>query len=530
MEEEQRGEQSELARLQRENAALLAANRLLEEENAALLSRLAQQLAGEEEKHDSLWPIRQRLMRPTGAPASPLLEEIRDGLEKSTEEYKNDDPKGKEEADEKSTTNTVVTTDDKTVEEPVLSPRSTQREKIISEIIETERRYVTDLTLLHHLFRNPLYSTMFEDDESVLTKSEFNAVFSNSETLLHLNGQFLSDLKDAPRDGFGKVFLQYAPMFKLYATFCAGLSRSFDTIKVLRTRPQSQAILKLIEKLPDLRQLPLESFLSLPMQRVLRYVLFLETLDKNTDPSHPDKANVQAALARLRVIATTVNESVAALDRQHHLVELKETLFECPFEVIAPFRKFVREGNLRKITSKFVLEDWYILLNDVLIYCSRWSPQHLLYKGHIDLRTAWVRDLPDSAHLQNILQLVAPQKTFTFYFETSDEKASWMTSLQNCISVLVEADPKLLEKRGRVKPRLPSSGFYAVLRKLFSYTPQDIEEEKEDPPDLDEFVLLGEDKPPGSVGVDAPPHKLVRLSEALKEEQQFNDNVYWKVD
>jgi hypothetical protein len=77
-------------------------------------------------------------------------------------------------------------------------------------------------------------------------KDEFDGVFGNSETLLHLNAQFLEDLRAAPRDGIGSVFESFAPMFRLYSNFCANFSRSFDTVKVLRARPASAAILKLV--------------------------------------------------------------------------------------------------------------------------------------------------------------------------------------------------------------------------------------------------------------------------------------------
>lgn len=33
-----------------------------------------------------------------------------------------------------------------------------------------------------------------------------------------------------------------------------------------------------------------------------------------------------------------------------------------------PARKFVREGRLMKVTSRFVVETYYFLFNDMLIY------------------------------------------------------------------------------------------------------------------------------------------------------------------
>jgi hypothetical protein len=313
------------------------------------------------------------------------------------------------------------------------------------------------------------------------------------------------------------------------------------------------------------------------MQRVLRYVLFLETLDKHTDEvrffqkknkngfgshlffvkSHPDKKHVQAALAKLRVIAAVVNDSVNVQDKAKRLLELH--IAECPFELVSvlfcffvsttgltlvqvqPFRKLVREGPISKITSIAVVEDHYVLLSDVLVYTTKW-PQYLAYKGHVPLGPCWVRDLPDSKHLKNMIQLVAPSKvsfgfcvslfvffsnlrpfqTFTFFFPEVEQKMGWLKDLSDCIAALVQHDPTLVEQRGKVKPRHPSSNFYAVLRSVFGYSPEMIEEEKEEPQDLDEFVLIGSS--------DATPHGVIRVSEFADEEKQFGEFAFWRAE
>jgi hypothetical protein len=486
--------EDELQRLRSDNERLMQANRALEKEVETLKTRLG--------KHDQLWPIREHLM----------LRGVQHDAPPSKDKQEEEEPKNAQ------VENAVASS---------LSPRSSQREQIITEIIETERRYVKDLHLLQQLFRNAFLTAIQDGDDSVITQEEFETVFSNAETLLLLNTRLLDELTAANRDTVGAVFVEFAPLFKLYAAFCAGLSRALDVIKVLRNRPGSAALLKRVEQIKDLRQLQLESFLILPMQRVLRYVLFLETLEKNTDDSHPDKENVKTALSRLRLIATTVNESVSVLDRAHHLLELNSALSDCPFELVVPARRFVKEGSVKKITSRFVIEDWYVLLSDVLIYCTKrhQQPLQLTYKGHIWLDTAWQRDLPDREHLKNILQLVAPAKTFTFYFDSAEEKKEWREAIDQCIARLVAADPTLLNKRGKVKARHPTSGFYTVLRNLFSYAPEQIEEEKEAPNDLDEFVLISSNG-----------HGVVRVSELNAEEKQFsveahfNEFNYWKVE
>jgi hypothetical protein len=78
-----------------------------------------------------------------------------------------------------------------------------------------------------------------------------------------------------------------------------------------------------------------------------------------------------------------------------------------------PARKFVREGRLMKVTSRFVVETYYFLFNDMLIYAYKKNIganftlkgmlEHYSYAtilnlmlGKIPMGTTWIRDLPDS--------------------------------------------------------------------------------------------------------------------------------------
>jgi hypothetical protein len=78
-----------------------------------------------------------------------------------------------------------------------------------------------------------------------------------------------------------------------------------------------------------------------------------------------------------------------------------------------PARKFVREGRLMKVTSRFVVETYYFLFNDMLIYAYKkniganftlkgmlehnsFATILSLMLGKIPMGTTWIRDLPDS--------------------------------------------------------------------------------------------------------------------------------------
>jgi hypothetical protein len=64
-----------------------------------------------------------------------------------------------------------------------------------------------------------------------------------------------------------------------------------------------------------------------------------------------------------------------------------------------------------------------------------------------------------------------------------------------------------------VQPRHPSSNFFLVLRSVFGYAPDMIEQPLEQPLDLDEFVLIS------SSG--AAPHSVVKVATQTHEQTEY---------
>jgi hypothetical protein len=64
-------------------------------------------------------------------------------------------------------------------------------------------------------------------------------------------------------------------------------------------------------------------------------------------------------------------------------------------QIVTPTRRFVKQGKLVKITSRFVKETLFYLFNDVLIYGYEVMGSYI-FKGEISMGTTWVRDLPNT--------------------------------------------------------------------------------------------------------------------------------------
>jgi hypothetical protein len=64
------------------------------------------------------------------------------------------------------------------------------------------------------------------------------------------------------------------------------------------------------------------------VQRIPRYELLLRDLLRITPPDHPDHDNLQAALDKVKVIASYINESKRVADRAERMHELTTNVYD----------------------------------------------------------------------------------------------------------------------------------------------------------------------------------------------------------
>lgn len=70
-----------------------------------------------------------------------------------------------------------------------MQKRAEFRKNVITELVVTEEKYVSDLTQIINNIKKPLAST------NILDHKEIEEIFSNIDEVRNLNESFLSDLK-----------------------------------------------------------------------------------------------------------------------------------------------------------------------------------------------------------------------------------------------------------------------------------------------------------------------------------------------
>lgn len=80
------------------------------------------------------------------------------------------------------------------------------------------------------------------------------------------------------------------------------------------------------EGVKKLQRLDLSSFLIQPIQRIPRYELLLKDLIKHTWPSHPDYADLQLALLKIKEAAKLLNRAKSYNESREEILNLKQKL------------------------------------------------------------------------------------------------------------------------------------------------------------------------------------------------------------
>ncbi|KAG8196563.1 hypothetical protein JTE90_003576 [Oedothorax gibbosus] len=187
-----------------------------------------------------------------------------------------------------------------------IKKRKEQRDCIITELLQTEKDYLSDLKLLQDIFlRNPT--------EAKQKGIDIPTLFGNLDEVIDVAGRLLRRLQKVSRDNqlIGECFVDMSDELKeIYGHYC----RNHDEVNSIvdKIEPQSAAGQFLSHKIELMKRqtncFDLPSMLIKPVQRILKYPLLLNELLKCTEDSHADKQWLIQATNLMTDVAAAVNE------------------------------------------------------------------------------------------------------------------------------------------------------------------------------------------------------------------------------
>ncbi|BGP15516.1 hypothetical protein JCM10213_006584 [Rhodosporidiobolus nylandii] len=295
-----------------------------------------------------------------------------------------------------------------------LADNPVKREAVLKEIVETEQTYLRGLEELCGIYvasaSVPISRSGTGKKESVVPTAERRAVFGNIEAIRDFHRKiFLPDVLAAARAGgnsmevaarVSEVFVHHARALKIYSSYINGFDDALARIQTWAkssTRPSTapggasafvtydasakiaaslsssqkkriKTWLKRSRSHPSHSQISLESYLLLPVQRIPRYRLLLESLlscspihtptdlanavgdlaasDESAPRFEPHPLIVQA-VAEMDAVAQVLNESKRENEgRAQLLVWQNRITRKFKSSLVQPHRALLRSGNM----------------------------------------------------------------------------------------------------------------------------------------------------------------------------------------
>ncbi|TMS23511.1 Rho guanine nucleotide exchange factor 38 [Larimichthys crocea] len=210
-----------------------------------------------------------------------------------------------------------------------------RRAKVIHELVQTEKDYLTDLELCIREVVQPLRNVQVVDVDRLFTNME--TVCEVSAALLHRLNEAMAD-PDPEAVVIGEVFIQAkAALEDVYKIYCYHHDDANMSLKTYEKEEEikqhfTTCVLALKGK-PNL--LDMGSLIIKPVQRIMKYPLLLRELWQATPEDHPDCRPLQEAFTAAKIINVNINE------------------FKRRKDIVMKYKRLEDEGTLRGKLHKF---------------------------------------------------------------------------------------------------------------------------------------------------------------------------------
>ncbi|XP_055022835.1 rho guanine nucleotide exchange factor 26 [Boleophthalmus pectinirostris] len=299
-----------------------------------------------------------------------------------------------------------------------LSERLTQeerkRQEAIFEVISSEHSYLHSLEVLIRMFKN---STELSE---AMTKTEHHHLFSNITDVCEASKKFFSELEERHQQSIvihdiSDIVCKHAESnFDPYITYCSNEVYQQRTLQRLVSKnPAFKEVLTRIESDPDCRNLPMISFLILPMQRITRLPLLMDTICHKTPKDSAQYEECKKALQAVSKVVRKCNEGARTMERTEMMYTINSQLeFKIkPFPLVSSSRWMVKRGELTafvedsgiflKRTSR--QQVYFFLFNDVLIVTKKKSEESYTVIDYALRDEIWVGScLPEDVSLSPV--------------------------------------------------------------------------------------------------------------------------------
>lgn len=330
---------------------------------------------------------------------------------------------------------------DKLDQHPEMKETNEQKlHKIASELLLTERAYVSRLNLLDQVF----YCKLLEEANRGSFPAEMvNKIFSNISSINAFHSKFLlpelekrmQEWETTPR--IGDILQKLAPFLKMYGEYVKGFDNAVELVKNMTERvPQFKAVTEEIQRQKICGSLTLQHHMLEPIQRIPRYEMLLKDYLKKLSPESPDWNDAKKSLEIISTAASHSNSAIRKMENLKKLLEIYEMLGE-EEDIVNPSNELIKEGQILKLAARntSAQERYLFLFNNMLLYC---VPRFSLVGSKFTVRTRVGIDGMKVVETHNeeyphTFQVSGKERTLELQASSEQDKEEWIKALQESI-------------------------------------------------------------------------------------------------
>ncbi|KAF9568221.1 rho guanine nucleotide exchange factor scd1 [Agrocybe pediades] len=242
------------------------------------------------------------------------------------------------------------------------NPKDSEKNNIIREMVETERKYVQDLEIMQK-YSNALSQANLMDQDTI------HLLFPNLNKLLNFQRKFLIRLESTAEQPWqeqrwGQHFLESEDEFIVYEPYCANYTNATE---LMLANEQNLAPLNHLINVKG--ELP--GLLIKPIQRICKYPLLLDSLIKACSPStyaHYDELKRGSDAAKR--ITDKINEAQRRAENEQTVKSLHSRIDDWKGHHLENFGELLLD-DVFVVTKSDIDREYHVFLFERIILCCK---------------------------------------------------------------------------------------------------------------------------------------------------------------
>ncbi|XP_047466493.1 pleckstrin homology domain-containing family G member 3 isoform X4 [Mugil cephalus] len=385
------------------------------------------------------------------------------------------------------------------------NPKLTYVDRVVMEIIETERMYVRDLRSIVEDYLAHIIDT----GNLPIRPEQVCSLFGNIEDIYEFNSELLQCLDMCENDpvAIAQCFVNKSEDFEIYTQYCTNYPNSVASLTdCMRSKTLAKFFMDRQASLK--RSLPLGSYLLKPVQRILKYHLLLQEIAKHFDPDEEGYEVIQEAIDTMTGVAWYINDMKRKHEHAVRVQEIQSLLINWKGPDLTTYGELVLEGTFHVLRAKNTRT---LFLFEKMLLITKKRGEHYVYKIHISCSTLMLLDSAKDPLLFSVIHFKHPKQPHTVQAKSVEEKRLWAHQIKRLI----------LENHNTIVPQRAKDGVMdnSNYPGKYQYSPERLK--KAETCQADDFHVGGRNGRRRS----EPAKQIIRSTKAVLKDDQNRDTA-----